>query len=90
MSNNYNSNNFILGISPTLNTKPSEQLINHLRNIENSSENIINLNQKENKKNNINNTSQTKMKNVVDKLITELENEVSILNAKISLIFKFE
>ena len=46
MSNNYNENNFILGISPGINTKPSTQLINHLKSIENNSENLIILNKK--------------------------------------------
>ena len=70
-SNNKNSNNFILGVNPNNNyIKPSNTLINHIKNLENISRNNIKNNRE-------------KMSNVVNDLIKKLEKEVVTLNNQI-------
>lgn len=98
MSNNINSNNFILGVSNSNRkvSKPSNSLINHLKNLENDIHNSSNKNnysheieqnpttQNHNQYNIPKNKPQIKgFKMVVDNIINKLEKEVIDLNNKI-------
>jgi hypothetical protein len=95
--NNYNSNNFILGVNPKknmnlnnenirINMSPSESLVDHLKRLEKESTNKIN---KINKNNFITNKNKgslltTKSLNsVVEELIDKLEKDVYTLNNQI-------
>ena len=80
-SNNYNSNNFILGVDPkkknqSSNMTPSESLIDHLKRIEKESNDTI-------KNNNADILTKKSLNSVVNELINKLETDVITLNEQI-------
>jgi hypothetical protein len=89
--NNYNSNNFILGINPTKNINlkneknmsPSESLINHLKRLEIEGTNIINNNNNNNSISNKKSLFKKNLNSIVNELIYKLEKNVYTLNNQI-------
>jgi len=88
LNENVNSNNFLLGVSPKYEGSTGQSyysqpsLINHINQIRNT---IINENQNNNPKKKINNLNiPNSMRNIVNKLITKLEDDVMTLQNQVS------
>ena len=85
---NVNSNNFLLGVSPKYQGSSGQSyysqpsIINHINQVRNT---IINENQNNNPKKKLNNLNiPNSMRNIVNKLITKLEDDVMTLQNQVS------
>jgi hypothetical protein len=79
--NSINSDNFMLGVNPNKNIKPSNSLLNHLKELEKS--NIAKINGTNNKILKINNFPPESSEKVFTELIDKLEGDVFSLNNQI-------